>query len=98
MTISGRGRPRLALTAWATRSLTRSEAVGTDDLASGHGGDGPPCHLVDAVLDEPDRAVDHRHVDAAGVIRAGADDGVRGVVAGVVAEDAGLFVRRVDVA
>ena len=71
--------------------------VGADDFAARPGGQGPPGRRVDGILDELDRAVEERHVHPAGVVRAGADDRVDGVLALPLVE-AGLLVRCLDVA
>src|SRR5215831_876626 len=57
-----------------SRHPTTSEAVGADDLAVGPGAQGPPGRLVDRVLGEPDAAVAHQDVHAAGVIAGGLDE------------------------
>src|SRR4051794_4437128 len=65
------------------RGAPPSVTAGVDDLAAGHGGDGPPGAEVDAVLDELDRAVEEAHVDPARVVRLGADHGIIRVAVGV---------------
>ena len=52
------------------------EDVARDVLAAVHRADRLPVALVDAVLDELHRAVQHQHVHPAGVVRAGPDDRV----------------------
>src|SRR5690606_22804310 len=48
----------------------RLELVRADDFAAVAGADRPPGRAVHGVFDEPDRAVRHRHVDAAGMVAA----------------------------
>src|SRR5215469_18770188 len=81
----------------ATGRPVRSELVGADDLAAVVGGDRPPGRRVDAILDEPHRAVEERDVHPSGVIRAGADHGLDPARVDV-AEIAGPLVRHHDVA
>src|SRR5262249_49807915 len=84
---------------WSTRPSgtgPASQAVAADDLAHVPRRDGAPGIAVDALLDEPHRAVEERHVHAARVVRAGADDAID-IRNGRPAEEAGLPVRRHDV-
>src|SRR5262249_52411309 len=58
-----------------------SIGIGADDLAAGDRPEGEPCDGVDRVLDEPDRSVAERDIDATGVVAPGG-----GVGAGLEAE------------
>src|SRR5215217_1618025 len=53
----------------------RSKGVGADDFTPAAGPQRPPDLLVDRVLDEPDGAVAHAHVDPAGVVALRRDGG-----------------------
>src|SRR5215213_4038274 len=53
----------------------RSEGVGAHDFTPAAGPQRPPDLLVDRVLDEPDGAVAHAHVDPAGVVALRRDGG-----------------------
>src|SRR5262245_21666150 len=64
-----------------------SVRVGAEDLAAGAGAEAPPDGQGDRILDEPDRAVTHHHVQSAGMGAAGTDGEA------VVGQDIGAAVK-----
>ncbi len=53
--------------------LRRQSRVRADDLSAPHGGNGPIGSRIDGVLDEPNRAIEEAHVDAARVVGRGGE-------------------------
>src|SRR3954452_23702051 len=84
---------RMSVAAHPTRSVERgftrflSIARRVENLTAGLGGERAPGLVADAVLEEVDRAVDEDDVHAAGVERAGADQGMLHGRAGAVARE-----------
>src|SRR5262249_47321251 len=90
--------PAVSFQFMSSQGSAWSQPVAAGDLAASEGGDGSPGPAPDGVLDETDRPVQEHYVDATRVIRAGADHRLEGVRLIVTLPEAGLGVRRHDVA